>query len=219
MKFRIRIGKASILRRLLVVLCAVVLFQMCANLWVFQVGGVVKRAEKNAFSIFAEQTDSRNVYLQNEMVRRWASTSETEFEVKQQIQELLEEQEMNVHALLQDATLCARIAGESVENLIGMLRRNGVTGAFLVLDSPNEEGNYPGVYIRDSDPAGYDSQNSDLLLERGLPSVARTYKMAMDRYWTAHFRFGNHQAANNQFYFKPLEAAKKSRSGGPKERV
>lgn len=65
------------------------------------------------------------------------------------------------------------------------LRRNGVTGAFLVLDNTEEEGGRPGFYVRDYDPASYAAGNADLLLERGLPSVARENGVALDSYWSA----------------------------------
>lgn len=110
------------------------------------------RGEKNAFSIFREQTANRALDLGNDMVERWSNTREGENDVYAAVGELLDEYGLTAEALLKDSVLCRQLVADTAEHVIAMLRRNGVTGAFLVLDNTEEEGGRPGFYVRDYDP-------------------------------------------------------------------
>lgn len=203
----------SIFSRMIVLLITVLLLQMAVFLLVFQRGGVVEQTERNAFYILSERTANRKLYLQNEMLQRWSNTQEGESEVLAIVRACLEETGKSAADLREDSALCQQIAALAADDIIAMLRRNGVTGAFLVLDCPGEEGSYPGVYVRDYDPSSYSENNADLLLERGLPTVARENAVAMDSYWSAFFHFNDATAADAAFFFAPLEAAQAAEPG------
>lgn len=196
----------SILIRMTALLLAVLFVQMGIYLLVFQQGGVVGDTEKNAFSIFKERTANRKLYLENEMVQRWSNTREGESDVLAIVQQALEKSGASVAQLKEDPALCQQIVAQATPDLISMLRRNGVTDAFLVLDCPDGSRAYPGVYVRDYDPSSFTAGNADLLLERGLPEVARENAIAMDSYWSALFHMNDETASEFQFFFKPLQA-------------
>ncbi|MEG0542130.1 MAG: hypothetical protein RR528_07355, partial [Angelakisella sp.] len=60
---------------------------------------------------------------------------------------------------------------EVSEDIIYVLRKNTVTGAFIILDQPLVEKDNivsrPGLYVRDSDPASSAKDNSDLAIKHG----------------------------------------------------
>lgn len=207
-------GGRSILARLMALLLAVLVAQTGIYLLVFLKGGVVSETERNAFDILTERTANRKLYLENEMVGRWSNTEEGESDVLRAVRAELE---ASGAAQAMDTEFCQRVIARAAPDLIDMLRRNGVTGAFLVLDRPDGEGNYPGFYVRDYDPGSYAENNADLLLERGLPTVARETSVALDSYWSAFFRLDDPEAAETQFFYRPVRAAaaapEASRSG------
>lgn len=196
----------SIFSRMLLLLILVLLVQMAVYLLVFRGGGIVEQTAQNAFYILEERTANRELYLENEMLQRWSNTREGESNVLQIIRAQLSRTGLPVSALREDRALCLEVVAQAAPDMIAMLRRNGVTGVFLVLDCPVED-NYPGLYIRDYDPAGFSEDNADLLLERGLPTVARENSVAMDSYWNAFFHMLPGEARTD-FFFKPVEAAR-----------
>ncbi|MEG1747236.1 MAG: EAL domain-containing protein [Oscillospiraceae bacterium] len=199
----------SIFRRMMALLMAILLVQMCVYLLVFIKGGVVGQTEKNAFSILSERTANRQLYLKNEMLQRWSNTRECESEILEETAAILQRENLTAAQLKSDPQLCQELIATAAPKVTEMLRRNGVNGAFLVLDCPNEEQNYPGFYVRDYDPTSYSEDNGDLLLERGLPITARNNGIAMDSYWNPFVHLENATMPDNQFYFAPLNAVKK----------
>ena len=197
-------------------LLAVLLLQLSVNLLVLLRGGVISETERNSFYILGERAANRAVYLETDMVQRWSNTREGESDVLRAVSAALAETGAGVEALGTDSELCQRIVSAAAPDIISMLRRNGVTGAFLVLDCPGAEGAYPGFYVRDYDPSSYSDNNTDLLMERGLPAVAREISIPMDSYWSAFFRLDDPGAESTRFFFEPIRAAEdvdaKSRS-------
>lgn len=198
----------SILHQMLFLLLMVLLVHLGIYLFVLTRGGVVEETEQNALYILSERTANRKLYLENEMVQRWSNTEEGETGVYTAMERVLGEAGAQASQLLTDRELSQRAVDAAIPALVEMLRRNGVTGSFLVLDCPGDEGNYPGFYVRDYDPANYNADNKDLLLERGLPSAARVHNISMDSYWSAFFGFEDQGADSAQFFYRPMEAAR-----------
>ena len=193
---------------MLFLLLMVLLVHLGIYLFVLTRGGVVEETEQNALYILSERTANRKLYLENEMVQRWSNTEEGETGVYTAMERVLGEAGAQAGQLLTDRELSQRAVDAAIPALVEMLRRNGVTGSFLVLDCPGDEGNYPGFYVRDYDPANYNADNKDLLLERGLPSAARVHNISMDSYWSAFFGFEDQEADSAQFFYRPMEAAR-----------
>ncbi|MEG2421350.1 MAG: hypothetical protein RSB55_07350, partial [Oscillospiraceae bacterium] len=197
----------SIFRRMLVLLIVVLLLQMGVYLVMFIRGGVVEQTERNAFYILTERTANRKLYLENEMLQRWSNTEEGESDILAIVRRTLEEENLRPSDLKHDSELCRQVVAQATPDVVALLRRNGVTGAFFVMDAQDQNQDYPGVYIRDYDPDNYSDNNADLLLERGLPTVAREQGIAMDSFWSALFRFDDPAAPEAQFFFAPRNAA------------
>nr|WP_173023451.1 MULTISPECIES: EAL domain-containing protein [unclassified Pseudoflavonifractor] len=192
-------------RRMLALLLAVLLIQLLIYLIVFFKGGILEQTEDNAFYILSERTANRKVYLENDMVSRWSNLAEGESEVLTAVSAVLERHGVGIEALMTDQALCQEVVASTADDIVSMLRRNGVTGAFLVLDCPGENEARPGVYIRDYDPASFSADNKDLLMERGLPEMGRILGITMDSYWSALYRFRGEDAA---FFHEPVDAAR-----------
>ncbi len=200
-------GERSLFRQMLIFLLAILLIQSLLYLSVFSGGGILDETEDNAFSILMERTANRKLYLENEMVQRWSNMKEGKSDLMAAVASVLEEQGRGISSLGTDPALCQEILSRSGQSLVSLLRRNGVTGAFVILNCPTALEEYPGVYIRDYDPVHYAGDNTDLLMARGLPQVARQLSIPMDSYWSAFFRFGSSAQGSSAFFYYPMEAA------------
>ncbi len=205
--------KKTILHRLLLPIVAVMLAQAFLYILVFWKGGVVNHADQNAYDILNERVLGRKQYIENEMVHRWSNLHEHETAILATIEETLQENGASLEDIKTNPQLNEALVSATVEDLIYMLRRNTVTGAFLVLDGPGlstqEEGETrAGFYIRDLDPTNYSAGNTDILVERGIPSAVKQSSLTMDSYWMPAFSMKD--GGPTDFFMKPLTAAKAS---------
>ena len=203
-----RRGSRTLLRRMLVFLLAILLVQALIFLAIFFGSGVLNQTERNAFYILSERTAYRKLDLENDMIQRWSNVKEGKMAFLDAVGEVLERHGTTAAELAENQALCQEILEQAAPSLVDMLRRNSVTDVFAVLDCPNETADYPGIFIRDYDPANYASDNADLLLERGLPQIARSLSIPMDSYWSALFRFGEEVSASENFFSQPIDAIK-----------
>ena len=211
---RIANGKKSILKRLLFPIMGILLLQAILYSVVILEGSVVNKSDENSFEILNERVINRKLYIENEMVHRWSNFEEGEARILKSIDATLSVNGAVVEDIKSNAALNEKIITDLAPDLIYLLRKNEVTGAFVILDGValenDVEGNsYAGLYIRDLDPSGYSQEKSDLLIERGLPSVSKALNITLDRYWSAAFTFTEQgKDKNEQFFFKPLRTAR-----------
>ena len=200
----------TIFTQLILLLVAVLLIQLGIYFVVFLGGNILGETRANAFDILNEKTSGRKVYLENEMIQRWSKTEACAGEVGKIIRGQAQQYGITEEAVLKDSERCQTVLTQSASNMISMLRSNSVTGAFLILNAPTEDGtsaSYPGFYVRDYDPATYSPSNADLLLERGLPSIAQSMNIPMDSFWSSSFTFQDPSDDSARFFYAPLEAA------------
>lgn len=181
---------ATMFARMMALLLAVLLVQMCVYLLFFLKGGLVDETEENAFLVMSQRVGNRELDLKNNVINRWTNTSECVSSVQKIITGILEEHNATAGLLTTDQELCQDVISASSASIVSMLRHNGVTGAFLILDCPDASNNYPGFYIRGYDPDSYMGNNQDLLIERGQSDLALQAGIEMDKYWSAEFSFG-----------------------------
>ncbi len=206
-------ARRTILARLLVPVFTVMLLQSLLYVVLLWEGGVIRYADQNAYDILAERTAGRRQYLQNEMLSKWSSVHETEHQVLLEIEEALGEWGEDISAISNNAELNTRLIDRLAGDLVYMLRKNMVTGAFLVLDGPGIQNDTSGAtragyYVRDLDPTNYSTKNADIMVERGMPAISKHMGLAFDACWRPTFTFDNAKDPNARFFFKPLNAAR-----------
>ena len=168
--------KAHTLRRRLVLpILAILIVQGLLYFFVFMQGNVLSRMDENAYEILNERTINRKLYLEKEMVHRWSNMTESETAVLDKIANTLRREGRSYADIGTDAALNQAVVQDAAQQIIYLLRRNLVSGAFLILDGPGlasdtDGSTRAGFYIRDLDPTSYVDDNGDLLLERGMPT-------------------------------------------------
>lgn len=207
----IRADGRSIRTRIALPVLGVLILQTILYVLLLSHGELVSHMDGDAMDIFSRQTDNLELSLENDMIHRWSSLGRSEEEILESISMTLQGLGKDYSDIIGgDTELNEQILLDASENVVELLRRNNVTGAFLVLDGravPGEtgEGSRAALYIRDNDPATYSAGNSDLMLERGLPSIAAKLGVTLDSFWAAAV----YKTDFNDFFLKPIEAARK----------
>lgn len=207
-------GRGRLRTRLLWPMVCLLLMQSLLHIALLWQGGVVSHADQNTYDILSQRINARANDLEGEMLSRWSALSETEYAVIEELEAGLAQMGAAPEEITRDAQLNARLVERTVPQLIYMLRKNMVTGAFIVLDGPALSSDVEGVtragfYIRDLDPSSYSARNTDLMVERGMPDISKRLNLAFDACWasTMEFPLGDDDP-DAQFFFRPLNAAR-----------
>ncbi|MEG1513273.1 MAG: EAL domain-containing protein [Clostridia bacterium] len=214
-----RQSRNTILSRLLIPVMLIMLLQSCLHIALLWQGGVISHADQNAYDVLRERVNGRARYLENDMVHKWSAIGETEAAILDTLSSALAGTQYDITDIAHNAALNNQLVERMVPYLIYMLRKNMVTGAFVMLDGPgllhDQAGlSRAGFYVRDPDPTSYSDDNLDLLVERGMPVVSKRLGLTFNTCWESTFTLSPEE--DNRFYFEPLRAAQAgaSRSSG-----
>lgn len=186
----------TFLKKLVVPIMLVLTLQIIIFASVLLLGNLLPQIEENALDTLESRVELRAQYLESEMTHRWSNLEEDEERILDLIDEILVRQGAGYEDIGTDPQLNSTLISGVTEELIYMLRKNTVTGAYIILNGPGtaadvEKGSLAGFYVRDMDPTSYSSQNEDLLVERGLPSIIKNMQLAMDSFWAVSFDSGD----------------------------
>lgn len=200
----------SIKSKIMVPLVSILLVQT-ALLFAFTVyGGVFQRLRSNAVDILIEKTENSQLQVERQIVHHWMRDICTSDSISATIEQILTEENKTAADIGHDSDLNRAIVYGTTQSMINSLHRSYGTGFFMILDGPiaknSDAKTRAGVYIRDLDPRSYAEDNSDLLLERGLPSLSKEFGVPLDSYWNLGFMLEDNES--NQFFYKPYNETK-----------
>lgn len=208
---RVSSRRNSIMKKLTLFLTLMLALQCLLFAGFILLGGTVKRLETNAMDILNERTSNRKNYLESDMIQRWSNLEHTQDATNQAVAEFLAETGMSYADLKPEEPRTVELLNGLSDELIALMRRNSVTGAFLIFDGgaayerpgAGTELHKAGVYFRDLDPVSTPNDNSDLMVERGSAELLRNIKLPMDINWAPTFLI----TWQDDGYYEPLLAA------------
>lgn len=205
-----RYGNSSIKSKILVPFTVILLIQAAILFVLVLGGGVAGQLRNNAIDILNENADNSRLLLESQMLHHWMRDLHTTNSVRQTVEDVLEMNGKTAADISMDSELNRKIVHASMPSLINTLHRSYGNGIFMVLDGPAAKHSdakvRAGVYVRDLDARNYADDNSDLLLERGLPSISKEFGMALDSNWELGFSLD--RVSDNDYFYKPFEVAK-----------
>lgn len=216
-KFYGRLNR-SIIRKFFVPIIIVMIIQVilfsCVILW----GGTIENLNNNALDILNGRVINRKSYLENEMIQRFSKLDESVKAVDDQVQSVLTQNQSSYQDIGPKPELAEKIIAANAQNMVYLLRKNSVTGAFLILTEndtnyelqPGQSVQKPVIYLRDSDPGDNVSDNSDLYIERAPVNVTKRFNVTMGTGWEPMQTFSGDAPQNSAFYYTPLKAAVKN---------
>ena len=180
-KFR----RSSIGTRMFLVMGVVLLLQTGLITGSIIGSGAIERLSEDSYDIFNQQIITRKNYLEYEMISWWSNLMEAEQEIEAHFSQVLEKNNAGFDEIETNSDLAVELLRNSAADVIEFLRRNGVTGAFLVLEgSPAVDDNgdtvKSGLYFRNMDPSTASLDNSDLLVERAPTAITKELGIPMD---------------------------------------
>ncbi len=194
----------SIMKKLMVPMILVMLIQTGLFFGTILWSGTLNTMSHNAFDILNQRVINRKNYLQNEMVQRWSNLGDSVSAVNNEVEGYLTERNMDLAHLSGDDSVPSDLLEKLSDDVLYLLRKNSVTGAFIVFDDLNENDSHSGIYLRDTDPESNSVNNSDILIERAPSNVTKSMGIPMDTWWTPRFKL----TKESDFFYKPYEAAK-----------
>ena len=217
-KFR----RSSIGTRMFLVMGVVLLLQTGLITGSIIGSGAIERLSEDSYDIFNQQIITRKNYLEYEMISWWSNLMEAEQEIEAHFSQVLEKNNAGFDEIETNSDLAVELLRNSAADVIEFLRRNGVTGAFLVLEgSPavDDNGNTvkSGLYFRNMNPSTASLDNSDLLVERAPTAITKELGIPMDSEWHPVFLFSGENDQRNLFYQNPIRAAQSYPDAQPKE--
>lgn len=200
----------SVKSRLLIPFAAILLIQtVLLSLFIF-CGGVSASLRSNAVDIFRKNTENSELNLEREVVQHWMNDIRSSETIRDAVQRILEKEGKLVSDIKTDPELNKEIVYGVMPRMIELLHRSYGNGVFLILDGPASNNGAPeekaGVYISDLDSSSYATDNSDLMLVRGLPSISREYGIALVSQWSLGFNL-DESAPASDYYYKPYQSA------------
>lgn len=203
--------KKNILGIILVPILIAVLIQGAVPFLVLLSSGLRGTLEESTISMDKHTVDNRRVVLENEMVERWRSVYKESDGLSESLSEVLDAHEMNVWQFLADEEAQKEYLKNVFPDMTDTLQHNMTSGIFLVLannQSINEEAEYNGFFVRDSDPQNKIDSNADLLMEKGDKELSQMETISLDNAWSTRFTFsGTGNRAADDFFYKPYMAA------------
>lgn len=204
--------RKTVLSQLLLPIMAVLLVQALLQMALFVGGGLLEQSDDYAFAMFQESVRSRHQALETDMRLRWSELSQAEGLLQETFRHILLKEGKSHQEIQESWQLNEALLMGAVEPLVEMLKTNGVTGAFVILEGPGlpdqrKELARASLYLRNLEPARGSLKPTDLLMQRGLPSISQVYQIPLDRFWQPVMRFSIEGVSKEEaFYFKPFYA-------------
>lgn len=209
-------GNSSIKSKILIPLTAILLIQATILFALVICGGVAGRLRDNAVDILNENADNSRLLMERQIVHHWIRDLHMSSSIRQSVETALSDQGKSAEDIGSDPELNRVIVQKALPSLLNVLHRSYGNGIYLILDGPAAKnsgaGTRAGVYVRDLDPRNYADDNSDLLLERGLPSVSKEFGIALDSNWELGFDL--ERVSANDYFYKPFDQVKDQKISG-----
>ena len=201
----------TIAQLLLVPLLCVVLVQGLLPFSALLASGTRETLQNNSIDIDSHMVENRAVSLEGSMVDQWSSIQKESSYLNATLERIIGEKGSSAGAFLGDADMQREYSGAVFSELLEYLRRDTSCGVFLVLANdgdPAQASRNRGFFLRDSDPTSKTETNSDIYLERGDKSLARSSGITLDTSWSPTFSFqGKGTRAADDYFYEPYCAA------------
>ena len=164
--------KWTILALFCIPLIAVLVIQSLLSYGTVLIGGTMRLLDSYAVGMMEQTVENRKITLENNMVQHWMEVSENEDKITRELDSLLTSNRISVEDFMDNSELQKQLLQNTAMSSLYQLRKNEVTGTFLVLankagENENSSMTCKGYYFRDTDPSANSPDYSDVLIERG----------------------------------------------------
>lgn len=177
-------------------------------------GGTADLLADNSVDILQQDVKSKKIILENDMMQTWSRVKREKEQTETALHFLLKERKATVSQFLEEDSLQKELLREMFPACLNLLRKNKVSGSFMILGNPKERKRdfvCDGIYVRDMDPDSNPANYSDVLLERGSSELVKELGIPLAALWTTDFHFGEPGGQDwDHFYYRPRQAAEEN---------
>lgn len=169
--------------------------------------GILVRLDESAFDTFNERVSSVQDGLENEMVQRWSNIGTQAEVIAEALEQYMRDNGVAYEEIKAQPELTTAFLQSVTEEVIFMMRKTSVSGGFLVMDyGLDGDNDLCGLHLSDSDPNHYPADDSDLLLDVGPASIAKSEGIPLNTSWVNRYQLKEGDEAS-RFFYKPYQAA------------
>ena len=147
--------KKTLLKIFLIPILGIVLIEGIVPFLTLVFSGIKSNLEENNIRVVNHIVENRQVVLENDMVEKWRSVYKKSDELNSDLSQVLDDNHADVGQFLKSKEIQEQYLETVFPDMVDELQYNMTSGIFLILanDSPmNEEAEYRGFFVRDSDP-------------------------------------------------------------------
>ncbi len=169
--------------------------------------GIISDINKNSENMLSQYAQKNTAYLETEMLKKWSRIEDL---TNAALDGIRDEYSGNADY---NEEANARILASVSDNVISTLRTNAVTGAYVILCSPDKKpdnrdtSSYSGIFMLDDDPYHNSNTNSDLIMLRGPAEISSRYGIPLDIEWSEKINTTAAVMDKYNFLFEPVNAA------------
>lgn len=182
----------SIKKKIFIATIYILIIQQVFFLLALNQSKMIQRLTQNSYNDFSSDVEEISVYIQNQMERYWGDINSNNQNINVKIEDLLKEKNVTWEQAKNDKEICDEILNQVCEDMVFILKKNHVTGSFLILDTNNEKSNsirQQGIYIKDISPDININNNADLLLCVGNSTISKDNSLVLSPNCEAEFKF------------------------------
>lgn len=178
---------------------------------------VLEHIEDGQYSKFYEKTVNESNLLMENMAHNWSDIDVNYYNIIDEINSISKESNTSLEIAIKDHIFNQKLLGRVSKHLLNILEQKNVNGVFLVLDGPSNikgQGKAVECLIGDGYSRSYINYSS-VLYERGDASIAKKNNIGLSSTWYPDVVLEEGEKSSD-FFYKPLNAARKNRSADPK---
>ena len=203
--------KISIISLFIIPIVAIMIAQGAVSIGTLRINGADRTLENNAVDMMSQTVENRRVILENKMLEQWSFVANEKGTLAQTLMSALNAADVDAERFLSDEDAQKAYLEAVFPQCVEALQKNNVSGLFLILGNDRdteEEAQYNGFFVRDSDPGHQTDTNTDLIMERGGKTLARSEGISLDTSWSTRFDLmGNGIRSADDFFYQPYMAA------------
>lgn len=203
--------KISIISLFIIPIVMILIAQGAVSIGALKLNGADRELENNAVDMMSQTVENRKVILENKMLEQWSAVVNEKNDLSRYLKKAIQSEVTDTEEFLADGEAQKQYLESVFSECVDVLQKNNVSGLFLILaneQNSSEAGQYNGFFVRDSDPGHENTSNTDLIMERGGKTLARSESISLDSAWTTKFSFqGEGVRKADDFFYQPYRAA------------
>lgn len=174
----IRLGKISIVARIIILLMLVIVLQSTFSLSTIVWTDITTRIESFSYSSFTKTLQNRKSNIEGFMTSSWSNISDISILISENYIEAIGDN----NELDEDEKI--EFLSESVDSVMEMISRTGTTGGFIILDDGEDmKYNYSTLYLKSDNYLTQSVSYDNLMLAKGPMEISKKYGFSLLSTW------------------------------------